>query len=424
MTDDRQRWRDFICSPDHPGRHLSSIGSSVLAATGDPIDLAGLEAFLSKLEGGDDDIRHLATYVDLLSGEYGRFVDFELPRLLDVLAAESRFEERIVGPALVGNPRWDRTLIGRVAGVLRPGQYVSRTARRSHDLQENRLLRWLVADLQGSVRDIRRRNRNVRLHETLERIAVQTGVAERHHVFGSLDIPVALDRGMLQAARLRRRPEYTKAAELASRRQTLLDRSPDARWHAILMLLAVGWLEPVDIDDLFELYCLVMILDVIGDELGFGEPDEFGLILPGRKHVAAFSRSAGDVKVFFDQSLFTVLGLRGRYRAVVDRHNGVSGAERRPDIIVTFERPGHARRTLLVEMKKTRDGVYLSDSIYKVFGYLYDFGSVWPVAFDRSKALLLVPDGVSPIGDTPEVVVAAAADRQVIASTLKSALLS
>ena len=190
------------------------------------------------------------------------------------------------------------------------------------------------------------------------------------------------------------------------------------------MLLAVGWLEPVDIDDLFELYCLVMILDVIGDELGFGEPDEFGLILPGRKHVAAFSRSAGDVKVFFDQSLFTMLGLRGRYRAVVDRHNGVSGAERRPDIIVTFERPGHAKRTLLVEMKKTRDGVYLSDSIYKVFGYLHDFGSVWPIAFDRPKALLLVPDGVSPIGDKPEVVVAAAADRQVIASTLESALLS
>lgn len=424
MTEQRHRWRDFICSPEHPGRHLASLGSSVIASNADPIDLAGLEAFLGKLEGGDDDVRHLAAFVDLLSGDYGRFMGLELPRLLDILAVEAKYEETVVGPALVGNPRWDRTMIGRVSGWLRPGQYVSRTAHRSHELPENILLRWLVADLREAVVALRRRAKGNRLHDTLETIAVKADEASGHHLFGTLTKPLRLETDMVSAARLRRRPEYTMAADLAVRRTALESGSEESRWHAVLMLLAVGWLEPVDIDDLFELFSLVMVIDVISQELGFGDPDEFGLVLPGRKQVATFDKAIGTMKVFFDQSPFTTIGVRGRYRTVVDRHLGVSGSERRPDIIVTLERPGEIQRTLLVEMKKTRDGTYLSDSIYKVFGYLHDFGACWPEGHSRPKAMLLVPEGVQQTGSAPEVVIASADDRKAIASVMEAALLS
>lgn len=423
MIEHRQRWRDFICSPEHPGRHLASLGSAVAASTGEPIDIAGLEAFLGKLEHGDEDVRHLASLVDLLSGDYGRFMDADLPHLLDILAVEARYEESIVGPALNGNARWDRTAIGRMSGWLRPGQYVSRTARGSHELPENLLLRWLVANLSHAVLGVRRRSKGNRLHQVLETIAVRADQARGHHLFGSITEPLRLEPAMSSSARLRRRPEYTRAADLANRRM-LFDGSEEARWHAVLMLLAVGWLEPVDIDDLFELYSLVIVLDVMSQEVGLGDPDEFGLVLPGRRQVATFGRSFGEVKVFFNMSPRAAMGVRGRYSAVVNGHDGVTGSERRPDILVTLEKPNGERNTLIVEMKKSRDGTYLSDSIYKVFGYLHDFAACWPRAPSGPKALLLVPEGVRQVGPTPDVVVAIADDRQAIAQALGAALLS
>lgn len=424
MNDQRQQWRDFICSPQHPGRHLSSLGSAVAASTGDPIDLAGLEAFLGKLEGGDDDVRHLAALVDLLSGQYGSFMGSVLPRLLDILAGEARHELTVVGPALIGNPRWDRTLIGRISGSLRPGQYVSRTARRSYELPENLLLRWLVEDLRETVIALRRRAKGNRLHDVLETIAVRAEDAGGHHLFRTLTRPSRLEASMVSAARLRRRPEYTIAADLATRRMAFDGNSEETRWHAVLMLLAVGWLEPVDIDDLFELYSLVMVLDVISQEIGFGDPDEFGLVMPGRKQVATFEKPIGTIKVYFNQSPFAAIGVRGRYRTIVDRHLGVSGAERRPDIIITLERPGEIQRTLLIEMKKTLDGVYLSDSVYKVFGYLHDFAACWPEGYARPKAVLLVPEGVQQVGAAPELVIVAANDRKSISQAINTALIA
>lgn len=403
---------------------MASLGSAVAASTGEPIDLAGLEAFLGKLEHGGDDIAHLASLVDLLSGRYDRFMDADLPHLLDLLAVEARYEDTIIGPALTQNARWDRTSIGRLSGWLRPGQYVSRTGRRSHELPENLLLRWLVADLANAIVGIRRRSKGSRLHDILETIAVRADQARGHHLFGAISEPLRLEPVMLSSARLRRRPEYTKAADLAARRSMLSDGSEEARWHAVLMLLAVGWLEPVDIDDLFELYSLVMVLDVMSQELELGDPDEFGLVLPGRKQVAMFARSFGNLKVFFNQSPKTAIGIRGRYGAVINGHAGVTGSERRPDILVVLERPDGRRDMLIIEMKKSRDGTYLSDSIYKVFGYLHDFAACWPTATSGPKALLLIPEGVQQIGPAPEIVIATADDRRAIARAIGAALLS
>ena len=423
MTDQRTRWRDFICSTEHPGRHLASLGRNVSPAYGDALPTSELEAFLLKLDGAQNDIRHLSTFVDLLSGDYTRFMESSLPRLLDILAAEADHEDVVVGPALVGNPRWDRTTIGRMSGRLRPGQYVSRTARRSYELPENALLRWLVADLAKAVVDLRRRSEH-RLHDKLEKIAVSAAEAHGHHLFGTLTTPFRIDASMVSAARRRRRPEYTVAADLASRRAAFGDDDEGARWHSVLMLLAVGWVEPVDIDDLFELYSLVTIIDVISSELGFGDPDEFGLVTAGRKQVATFMKDAKTVKVFFDQSPQTAIRVEGRYPVVIKRHSNVSGKERRPDIIITLERSGEVRRILLVEVKKTANGTYISDSIYKVFGYLHDFGACWPEAYPRPKVVLLVPEGVGLVGAAPEVVIASAEDRMAIAHAMRAALLA
>lgn len=102
------------------------MGASVQGANSDAIDVADLTAFLQKLRG-DDEVRLLADMVDLLSGGYGAFAESQLPRLLDSLANEMESRDEIVGPGLRGNPRWDRTVISRMAGILPVGRYHSRT---------------------------------------------------------------------------------------------------------------------------------------------------------------------------------------------------------------------------------------------------------------------------------------------------------
>jgi len=138
--------------------------------------------------------------------------------------------------------------------------------------------------------------------------------------------------------------------------------------------------------------------------------------------VALFEGKARSVRVFFDQTPAAVLGIPTEYGRVVGQYRGISGGERRPDILLVAESEGRPR-LVLVEMKKTADGRYMSDSIYKVFAYLYDFkGSPSERAV---KAVLVVPTGVSTSPGAPvdrAVFVASADDRGEMARTLGNAL--
>lgn len=185
----------------------------------------------------------------------------------------------------------------------------------------------------------------------------------------------------------------------------------------------MNWLEPVNDDDLFELYVLVLTLDLLSDELGFGEPVEYGLVTSRRGHVALFEDDHQKARVYFDQTPAAVLGIPTEYRQVFAQHRGISGGERRPDILVVAEREGETR-LVLIEMKKTVDGRYISDSVYKVFAYLYDFRDT-AGAGRTVKAVLVVPGGVSAApgasaGQT--VFVASGDDRAGMAQAMKDAL--
>ena len=134
----------------------------------------------------------------------------------------------------------------------------------------------------------------------------------------------------------------------------------------------MNWLEPVNDDDLFELYVLVLVLDIIAEELNFGTPTEYGLLTTGRRHVALFEKDNSTLSVYFDQSPAAILGNPSAYGTVLRSYTGVSGSERRPDLMLVLTQ-GNERREIIVEAKRTSDGPYTSDSIYKVFGYLHDF---------------------------------------------------
>lgn len=423
MTGDRAAWRDFICAPDHPYRHLASLGASVQGAHSNAMDLAGLSDFLQKLRG-DHDVTLLADMVDLISGQYAGFVDGQLLSLLDALANEMESRDEIVGPGLRGNPRWDRTVVARMAGVLPIGRYYSRTAHRSFALPENQLLRWLIDELLVSVRNLARRSASSTLHSTLVTILQRCEEASAHHWLSQLAVPPYLAPEMIAAARRSRRPEYRAAADLAEARARLKSSPDDARWYATLMLLAVGWLEPVSDDDMFELYALTLVVDVVAQELGFGEPEEYGLVTSGRGHVAAFRGEQGRLRVIFDQNPSGIVRAQDRYRGIVSGHRGVTGSARRPDISLVYER-ADGQRFVIVEVKRTANERYISDSIYKLFGYLYDFAAYWSDGHPTPRSVLLVPEGISRIPNQPfaDAAIVSGDDRQALASALRSAIL-
>ena len=182
------------------------------------------------------------------------------------------------------------------------------------------------------------------------------------------------------------------------------------------MLLATGWLESVSDDDLFELYTLALVLDVLADEAGLGSPIEYGLVRANRRHVARFDCGGEDVLVHFDMSLARILKRGGRCSATEASYDGLTGAERRPDIVLTRQSSGE-RRVLLVEVKRSDDGRYLSDSIYKVFGYLYDFqGPDVELA-----AVLAIPENVGPNGiHAPDTVTIVSGDDRPALATVSA----
>lgn len=415
----RQAWRDFICSPDHAGRHLASLGAAVEPARADQIDLTELEAFLQKLGGGDRDVMLLAALVELSGGRYVEFFSDELPDLLDQLSSETERKDGIVGPKLIGAPRWGATRIARASGQLRYGQFYSRTAHRSYDIPENRVVAWLVRSVDELIGRTIGMSKGRSLPPRIDILGRACAEVLRHPVLLDIDRVDDLDPDDVAIASASYRSEYRGAAALARSLMAITQADEGARWFAILMLLAVDWLEPVSDDDLFEMFALVTVVDVLSKEVGLGDPVEFGLVTSGRRHVALFDSSEGPVTVFFDMSIRSTVGGRSQYSATVAEYEGVTGSERRPDIIVS-RKSDAGNDAVLVEVKRSDSERYISDSIYKMYGYLYDHQTLWRKDAPDPRAILLVPGQIRRISNEPlrALAICSGEDRSTLASLL------
>lgn len=423
----RQRWCDFVCCPKRAGRHLAGLGSSVRGASAPPIARAALEAFLAKMTGAGADAALLADAVDLAHPNYEAFCTRELPQLLDALAAETAAEGAVVGPALRGTVRWGPTAVARRSGRLLPTQFIVRLPVRSVAVAENLVLRWLLASLSEGIGALEARVGSSTLPAAMLAVRSACSAALRDERLAG--VPASQEPPtpqMVLAARRHRLPAYRFAAELAERRLRRVAGTREARWLRILDLLAAEWLEPVGDDDMFELFTLAVVLDVLESDLGLGEPSEVGLAMRGRDHVARFMSADGSaVQVYFDQSPATVLGTASAYLRLLSAHEGLVGAPRRPDVIVARE-TAKERIVLLVEAKETNDRGYAGDSVYKAMGYIHDFRELWASGPPRPKVVLVFPDSVRPRpGVAPselDVVLAHGFDRQALAAAMASRL--
>ncbi|MCT6721597.1 hypothetical protein, partial [Acidovorax sp. K2F] len=236
-------------------------------------------------------------------------------------------------------------------------------------------------------------------------------------------VPRKLSPAMVLAAKRSRRREYRIAGALAERRHGFQTEVAHGRWHSILSLLSSGWLEPVDPDDLFELFALTLCLEVVSCELGFGRAKELGLVVRQRQYVAKFDGPLGTLEVFFDQSPRNTLGVDGRYAEVLKAHAGVSGSSHRPDITLVFTPFSGPRMVLFVEVKHSSSRDYLADSVYKAFGYIHDFGVLF--SDSNPKVVLFVPESpkLARGACIPDVAFASPSDRTGFAYLLGAGLI-
>jgi hypothetical protein len=364
----------------------------------------------------------LADYVDLSIGGYEQFTVTKLVRILDALSSERRGASEVVGPGIRGHVQWGQTLVARRTGSLAPGRYLSRVAHRTFDLPVNRVLAWLVRDLMDAISRIKAQVGSRRLTPAMERMETRLGEALGHHWLADIE-PSQNITGDLALAKIDAgRGFYADIIAMAKRRQRLTQRAQDRRWAEILSLLAVGWLEPVNDDDLFELYALVLTLDVLEVELGLGTPVAVDLVRPGRREVAQFETEDGIISVFFDQSVATVMQASTRYQTLTSTTPSISSHPRRPDIVI--KRSGsRGSRAVLVEMKNTDDPNYISESIYRCFGYLHDFQDIASLSHDGPSCVLIVSGGIGeePLGAN-SLVVTSGDMREQFASAIGAAL--
>jgi hypothetical protein len=228
---------------------------------------------------------------------------------------------------------------------------------------------------------------------------------------------------MRQRARRNRDRRYHVLADLHHELEQVVWYS---HYQSVLSLLRRGWFEPVRDDDLFELYLLLLLLDVAETECSLGAPKTYALVRVGRGAVAEFEDNAGiRVKVYFDQGPSAFTKVDSEYLRIA-RAYGMTVAERRPDISVLIQGP-KTTSVLFVEAKKSSDEKYERDSVYKALAYLYDFASLWPKGVQTVPRVAVVypqmPPPTAGFSELAEPLVLLGSDsRDRMAAILKAAI--
>jgi hypothetical protein len=391
----RAEWIDCVTRSDSIARFLSGYGDVALSSAS-PLDEEAVSNFLRQLREAGLGYTALLKAL-LIVGDVQAFVEQRLHKLLRSLNHETMRIEAVVGPALRGHPSWGKTYRGWASRRLESNQFITRLPERSADLPENRLLKHFLERVIRDVASLEPFAPKGALHDCMALIRDRSVAGLRSTEMSSIASSKFVTSHMRSRARRARNSAYRAASELLTKLDDVDVPSRKGHWMAAYTLLRCGWFEPVADDDLFELYVLSLLFSCIETQSSFGRAKAVSLRVAGRAWLARFERKDGAIlEVYFNQSPVTLFGCRSEYSALVSKYDGVTGSAHRPDIILRLSAPNQAPCTVLVECKNTDQFTYLSESIYKVLGYIRDFDSLWTAGMHQPpRAILVVPSGVS-----------------------------
>lgn len=418
----RAQWAEFITR--RSARYLSVVGD---VAREESLHLPSdaVDHFLKRLRGTGGDLQLIAQVHYLTQLRVAQFVHEQLGSLVRAISHATVPEIEVSLRGARGKVLWPETRRRIDTAMIEPGAFIVRRAERSADVPENQLLKLLLHQLSAAVQGIGLRVGTGHLLSALDALRTECDQALREPYMRTVTRPSSASARMRQRAERNRNWRYGEAAQIQVGFENAVRQN---KWQTILDLVQRGWMAPVDDDDLFELYVLVLVLDILEAEIGLGPPTFYGLIRARRKEVAEFQSDTGELtRVFFDQSMAEVFSYQSRYRALVRSYEGLTGQEHRPDLSVSVASPSRPERRLLIEMKRSSDPRYRSESVYKCFGYLHDLEGLWSNEPAQAPKLVLVfPEGVrrrdSVQSDGNDLAACAADDRGRLAELIRSAL--
>lgn len=387
-TSSRQTWIDFIADPAHAHRLLYSKGESEYKAESGLLTENTLKDFLSRLSDVVKDKRLLCLLHYLLEPDVRDFLRKELAPLLRSMTKASTAQVCLSRGGARGRVEWSKTLRSRALQRANSAEFVIRQAHSSMDLPENQLVKLFLLRIRDAIQAAEAGVGTGHMAESLRKLKGAVELGLRSTYMHQVSTVQESNLKMKKRSYRHRNRRYSVIADLLETFEELFSLD---RWGAIANLLRVGWFAPISDDDLFEIYCLSLVIDIIETEARFGKPYEFGLIKSHRRETARFSRQKDNVRVdvYFNRSPSEVILVDSMYKEILNRHEGITGASHRPDILLRVKKRGEAEKMILIEVKNTTNPGYQRQGIYKVLAYLQDFRQL-----SGARAVLIFPTGV------------------------------
>jgi hypothetical protein len=327
-----------------------------------------------------------------LSEMAGAFLTVHVPNFLRFTPSST---EHVVEDR-AGPPRaridWARTLARRSQSGFDAGRFVTRPVERTSDSSAARLVGYmarLIAENADRLKGAKIPQAAAHEIEELGRLATrQLGILQGRGV----RVPSKLTGREVAHLRRTSREDVRSAILLFDLHVQLME---NANENILRDLLKRRHMAPENLDDLFEVWGLLTFVQLHLEEgwilqqahLIGGDHD------PKRPRFT-LEKDGAAAEIFF-QTVPAEMVKVSTYKELFANYD-LPVAIRRPDIslkLTVDEQPRH----MIVEVKRTSDPGYITDSVYKTIGYISDFKRA--LGPGTPLAILLVWEGVSPIND-------------------------
>ncbi|AFZ18030.1 hypothetical protein [Allocoleopsis franciscana] len=350
------------------------------------------------------ELRLLQLIYFLLSESLQKSVKISTPQILRRLAQSTdRMTTELKG-SVRGNIDWNLTLKRRLgAGFSNPTVFMTRVAVKTYNLPEMQALKYLLTQINHLCLEVLG---NIPEEEILSYESSNKWKAEIRSLYHStnhflkntylreIDLPIKITDMMLQKVRCARNTHFKNIyRSLRLYRRLFVQEEQET----LKDCFSQGVLKPLNRDTLYEVYILFVTMASL-EQTGWIR-ENFRLIGYGKGAVAQYKHSDTILRIYY-QTLPTDFVQNSLYTELLRKYQ-IEVSVRRPDIILEFQSENFDFKIL--EVKRTRNRQYITESVYKVLGYLKDFERCF-LSAKLPHAILVIWEGVENTKDINDVV--------------------
>ena len=325
-----------------------------------------------------------------LSDAVSKFLEVHVPAFLRNIPSttEHNLEERRGSPR--GRVDWSRTFTRRAQLGDDPTRFVTRPIERTADSGAGRLVGLMLAKIAANATWLTRRSIPELAREQLE---LSRTAALRHLAVlksRGVRVPNSISLREIGPLRRARRADISAAVLLFDLQVNLLEQANE---NLLRALLRERQMVPENCDDLFEVWALLTLVERhLNEGWQITDAQLIGAETGPRRPRFTLSRMDETVSIYY-QTVPASMASSSVYKEIFKEYD-LTASIRRPDITASINGP-YKSQTIIIEVKRTSDKGYITESVYKTLGYLSDFKRT--VGPDSPQAILLVWNGIRPV---------------------------